>query len=126
VPGQTGTGTQEKFVSQKVWVCPSCDSVNPATSTKCSGCGDKKETPLTDTEAATCPNCNEDRPFIAAHGGGVIKQNDDGTLVKEKSIGETYAGDCPHCQQTSVEANEALAKLKKGDSGQWGKGAARH
>lgn len=107
----TATGTQEKpFVSEKVWTCPSCLAVNPASATKCGGCGDAhdpKKTPIRDTVAATCPNCLGARPFVPAHG-------DDP---------EQYYGDCPHCHQDSIDANLGKKKLESGDKSEWGKGA---
>ena len=128
VPGQAGTGTQEKFVSEKVWVCPSCMTTNPEGAARCSGCGGARESGVqtVDTVAATCPNCNRDRPLVPETGGYATGYNPDGSLKTVPETPEHYHGDCPHCQQTAGEANDALEKLKKGDSSQWGKGAAQH
>jgi Zn finger protein HypA/HybF involved in hydrogenase expression len=112
-------GGAQGFVSQKVWVCHSCSTVNPATATKCSNCGTAGETEKIDTVPATCPKCGNDRPFAPATGGQLTTQNADGTYNKTPETDETYAGDCPHCHQSAPEANDALDALKHGDKSKW-------
>ena len=113
VPGGAGTEEKTPFKAEKVWTCPSCSTVNPASAGACSGCGGKRPTDETtydqDTQPATCPNCLGERPFAPGWGDSP----------------EQYYGECPHCHQDANEANAAKKKLESGDASEWGKGA-RH
>lgn len=113
------------FASERLNVCPSCDTANPGGATRCSNCGGSEfpHGPIA-TVPATCPNCLGDRPFVPGQPSvGYTKA--DGTAAVSAPIDERYHGDCPHCSQTAAEAQSELKKLRGGDSSTWGKGAPK-
>jgi hypothetical protein len=125
VTGGAGTTAGAPFTAEKVKVCPSCNTANAPGATKCRGCGDTLPTgqfSTQDTQPATCPNCNEDRPFLPAITDLPMTDEHGNTIYPRTQ--DQYHGDCPHCHQSAAEANAALDKLRHGDSSSWGKGAS--